>query len=71
MNWLSKLKITRLDRYIIGKFLGTYFFASKDGGAEMVAGLKLSEYDFAMKFIPQVKEKLEAAGYDVVVTSRE
>ncbi len=27
MNWLSKLKITRLDRYIIGKFLGTYFFA--------------------------------------------
>lgn len=45
--------------------------SSKDGGAEMVAGLKLSEYDFAMKFIPQVKEKLEAAGYDVVVTSRE
>lgn len=27
MNWLSKLKIKRLDRYIIGKFLGTYFFA--------------------------------------------
>ena len=26
--------------------------SSKDGGAEMVAGLKLSEYDFAMKFIP-------------------
>lgn len=45
--------------------------SSKDGGAEMVAGLKLSEYDFAMKFIPQVKEKLEAAGYEVVVTSRE
>lgn len=45
--------------------------SSKDGGAQMVTGLKLSEYDFAMKFIPQVKEKLEAAGYDVVVTSRE
>lgn len=45
--------------------------SSKDGGAEMVAGLKLSEYGFAMKFIPQVKEKLEAAGYEVVVTSRE
>lgn len=45
--------------------------SSKDGGAEMVAGLKLSEYDFAMKFIPQVKEKLEMAGYEVVVTSRE
>lgn len=27
MNWLSKLKIKRLDRYIISKFLGTYFFA--------------------------------------------
>lgn len=45
--------------------------SSKDGGAQMVAGLKLSEYGFAMKFIPQVKEKLEAAGYEVVVTSRE
>jgi lysozyme family protein len=26
--------------------------SSKDGGAEMVSGLKLSEYGFAMKFIP-------------------
>lgn len=27
MNLLDKIKIKRLDRYIIGKFLGTYFFA--------------------------------------------
>ena len=27
MKWLEEIKIKRLDRYIIGKFLGTYFFA--------------------------------------------
>ncbi len=26
-NWFEKIKIKRLDRYIISKFLGTYFFA--------------------------------------------
>ena len=27
MKWLEEIKLKRLDRYIIGKFLGTYFFA--------------------------------------------
>lgn len=45
--------------------------SSKDGGAEMVSGLKLSEYNFAMKFIPEVKQHLEQMGYEVVVTRRE
>jgi N-acetylmuramoyl-L-alanine amidase len=45
--------------------------SSADGGAEMVSGLKLSEYDFAMKFIPEVKHHLEQMGYEVVVTRRE
>lgn len=45
--------------------------SSKDGGAVMVDGLKLSEYSFANKYIPQVKEILEKNGFTVVVTSRE
>ena len=27
MKWLDYIKLKRLDRYIIAKFLGTYFFA--------------------------------------------
>ena len=27
MKWLDYLKLKRLDRYIIKKFLGTYFFS--------------------------------------------
>ena len=45
--------------------------SSSDGGAVMVSGLKLSEYKLANLYIPEVKEKLEKKGYEVVITSRE
>lgn len=37
----------------------------------MVSGLKYSEFEFANKYIPAVKQYLEDYGYDVVVTCRE
>lgn len=45
--------------------------SSRDGGAEMISGLKLSEFKLANMYIPEVKDRLEKKGYEVVVTSRE